>query len=104
MYEPPVEIDLARDASSVYLTLVVPKQADDTVVAAWLRRVSRAFAATEGVDEDTMHSILESQVRGFEDATHLKFVWERSVRSDDAQYPQLLSNHLGLNRPTRVLN
>ena len=52
---------IAGQASSVCLALVVPKQADDAVIAAWLRRVSRAFAATEGVNEDTMHSILESQ-------------------------------------------
>ena len=102
--EPHVEIDLAQDATSVWLTVVIPKQAKDAVVAAWLRRVSRAFAATEGGDEDRMHATLETQVRGFENATHLKFVWERSLPGWNPRYAQLLSDQLALDQPIQTLN
>jgi hypothetical protein len=51
-----------------------------------------------------MHAVLEKQVRGFEDATHIKFVWERSFRGKSRRYPQRLGENLAKQRPPRTLN
>ena len=97
-------IDLEHDTASVFLTVMVPKDTDEIFVAEILRMVSRAFAETEGVSEDWMHAVLEKQVRGFEDVTHIKFVWERSFRGRSPFYPQRLGENLAKQRPSRTLN
>jgi hypothetical protein len=102
--EPVFDIDLEHDTASVFLTVMIPKSIDDIFVAEFLRMVSRAFAVTEGVSEDWMHALLESQVRGHEDATHLKFVWERSFRGQNPRYLQRLGENLAKQRPSRTLN
>jgi hypothetical protein len=73
-------------------------------VAEFLRIVSRAFAETEGVSTEWMHAVLEKEVRGFEDPTHLKFVWERNFQGKSASYPQRLGENLAKERPRRTLN
>ena len=97
-------IDLEHDTASVFLTVMVPKDTDEIFVAEFLRMVSRAFAETEGVSTEWMHAVLEKQVRGFEDATHIKFVWERSFRGKSRCYPQRLGVNLATQRPPRPLN
>ena len=73
-----LNIDLTHDDRSVCLMIVASKS-DDSQVGELFRGVSRAFADTERVTEDWMHVELERQVKAFEDATHFKFVWERSL-------------------------
>jgi homogentisate 1,2-dioxygenase len=102
--EPVFDIDLEHDTASVFLTVMIPKSTDDIFVAQFLRMVSRAFAETEGVSEDWMHAVLEKEVRGFEDATHIKFVWQRSFRGKGPRYPQRLGENLAKQRPSRTLN
>ena len=102
--EPVFNIDLEHDTASVFLTVVIPKSTDEVFVAEFLRMVSRAFAETEGVSEDWMHGVLESQVRGYEDATHIKFVWERSFKRQNPRYPERLGESLAKQRPSRTLN
>jgi hypothetical protein len=102
--EPVFSIDLEHDTASVFLTVVIPKSTDEVFVAEFLRMVSRAFAETEGVTTEWMHAVLEKQVRGFEDATHIKFVWERSFRGRSPFYPQRLGENLAKQRPSRTLN
>jgi hypothetical protein len=102
--EPIFNIDLEHDTASVFLTVVIPKSTDEVFVAEFLRMVSRAFAETEGVSTEWMHAVLEKQVRGFEDATHIKFVWERSFRGRSPFYPQRLGENLAKQRPSRTLN
>jgi hypothetical protein len=102
--EPVFDIDLEHDTASVFLTVMIPKFIDDIFVAEFLRMVSRAFAETEGVSTGWMHAVLEKQVRGFEDATHIKFVWERSFRGKSRCYPQRLGENLAKQRPPRTLN
>jgi hypothetical protein len=102
--EPVFDIDLEHDTASVFLTVMVPKDTDEIFVAEFLRMVSRAFAETEGVSTEWMHAVLEKQVRGFEDATHIKFVWERSFRGKSRRYPQRLGENLAKQRPPRTLN
>jgi hypothetical protein len=87
-------IDLEHDTASVFLTALIPKSTGDVLVAEFLRLVSQAFAETEGVSTESMHAVLEKQVRGFEDATHLKFVWERSFQGKSPSYPQRLGENL----------
>jgi hypothetical protein len=101
--EPVFDIDLEHDTESVFLTVMIPKSTDDIFVAEFLRTVSRAFAETEGVSEDWMHAVLESQVRGYEDATHIKFAWERSFKGHKPRYPQRLGENLAKQRPSRTL-
>jgi hypothetical protein len=101
---PVFDIDLEHDTASVFLTVMIPKFIDDIFVAEFLRMVSRAFAETEGVSTEWMHAVLEKQVRGFEDATHIKFVWERSFRGKSRCYPQRLGENLAKQRSTRTLN
>jgi hypothetical protein len=102
--EPVFDIDLEHDSASVFLTVMVPKHTDEIFVAEFIRMVSRAFAETEGVSTEWMHAVLEKQVRGFEDATHIKFVWERSFRGKSRCYPQRLGENLAKQRPPRTLN
>jgi hypothetical protein len=102
--EPVFDLDLEHDTASVFLTVMIPKSTDDIFVAEFLRMVSRAFAETEGVSTEWMHAALEKQVRGFEDATHIKFVWERSFRGKSPRYPQRLGENLAKQRPSRTLN
>lgn len=102
--EPVFDIDLEYDTASVFLTVMIPKSTDDIFVAEFLRLVSRAFAETERVSSEWMHAALEEQVRGFEDATHIKFVWERSFRGKSRRYPQRLGENLAKQRPSRTLN
>lgn len=104
MQEPVFHIDLEHDSGSVFLTVLIPRSIDDIFVAEFLRMVSRAFAETEGVSTEWMHSVLEKEVRGFEDRTHLKFVWERSFKGKSPSYPQRLGENLAKQRPTRTLN
>jgi len=102
--EPLFDINLEHDTASVFLTVMIPKSIDDKFVAEFLRMVSRAFAETEGVSTEWMHVVLGKQVRGFEDATHIKFVWERSFRGKSPCYPQRLGENLAKQRPPRTLN
>jgi hypothetical protein len=102
--EPVFDIDLEHDTASVFLTVMIPKSTDDIFVAEFLRMVSRAFAETEGVSTESMHAVLENQVRGYEDATHIKFVWERSFEGQNPRYPQRLGENLAKQRPSRTLN
>ena len=102
--EPIFDIDLEHDTASVFLTVMIPKSTDDIFVVEFLRMVSRAFAETEGVSTEWMHAVLEKQVRGFEDATHIKFLWERSFRGQSPLYPQRLGENLAKQRPSRTLN
>jgi hypothetical protein len=101
---PVFDIDLEHDTASVFLTVMIPKSIDEIFVAEFLRMVSRAFAQTEGVSEDWMHAVLEGQVRGYEDGTHIKFVWERSFKGRNSRYPQRLGENLAKQRPSRTLN
>jgi len=102
--EPVFQIDLEHDTASVFLTVLIPRATDDIFVAEFLRMVSRAFAETEGVSTDWMHAVLEREVRGFEDSTHLKFVWERSFKGKGPSYPHKLGENLAKQRPSRTLN
>jgi hypothetical protein len=102
--EPVFDINLEHDTASVFLTVVIPKSTEEVFVAEFVRMVSRAFAETEGVSTEWMHAVLEKQVRGFEDATHIKFVWERSFRGESPFYPQRLGENLAKQRPSRTLN
>jgi hypothetical protein len=102
--EPVFHIDLEHDTASVFLTVMIPKSTDEIFVAEFLRMVSRAFAETEGVSTEWMHAVLEKQVRGFEDATDIKFVWERSFQGKDPCYPQRLGENLTKQRRSRTLN
>ena len=104
MQEPVFDIDLEHDTASVFLTVMIPKFIDDMFAAEFLRMVSRAFAETEGVSTEWMHAVLEKQVRGFQDATHIKFVWERSFRGKSRCYPQRLGENLAKQRSPRTLN
>jgi hypothetical protein len=97
-------IDLEHDTASVFLTVLIPKSTDDIFVAEFLRMVSQAFAETEGVSAEWMHAVLEKGVRGFEDPTHLKFVWERSFKGKSPSYPQRLGANLAKQKPSRTLN
>ena len=99
-----IDIDLQHDAASVFLTVVIPKSTDEVFVAEFLRMVSRAFAETEGVSTEWMHAVLETQVRGFEDANHIKFVWERRFKGKGPYYPQRLGENLAKQWPSRTLN
>jgi hypothetical protein len=102
--EPVFHIDLEHDTASVFLTVMVPRSTDEIFVAEFLQLVSRAFAETEGVSTAWMHAVLEKEVRGFEDSTHLKFVWERSFEGKSPSYPQRLGENLAKQRPSRTLN
>jgi hypothetical protein len=86
--ELPFDIDLEQDTASVFLTVTIPKSAAEILVAEVLGMVSRAFAETEGVSTEWMHEVLEEQVRGFEDAGHLKFVWERGLEGKGPCYSE----------------
>jgi hypothetical protein len=97
-------IDLEHDTGSVFLTVLIPRSIDDIFVAEFLRMVSRAFAETEGVSAEWMHAVLEKEVRGFEDPTHLKFVWERSFQGKNPSYPRRLGENLAKQRPARTLH
>jgi hypothetical protein len=97
-------IDLEHDTASVFLTVLIPKSTEDIFVAELLRLVSQAFAETEGVSTERMHAVLEKEVRGFEDSTLLKFVWERSFKGKCPSYPQRLGENLAKLRPSRTLN
>ena len=66
--------------------------------------VSQAFAETEGVSTEWMHAVLEKEVRGFEDPTHFKFVWERSFKGKSPSYPKRLGENLAKQKPSRTLN
>jgi hypothetical protein len=102
--EPVFHIDLEHDTASVFLTVLIPKSTDDIFVAEFLRMVSQAFAETEGVATEWMHAVLEKEVRGFEDPTHLKFVWERSFSGKNPSYPMRLGENLAKQKPSRTLN
>jgi hypothetical protein len=102
--EPVFHIDLEHDTGSVFLTVLIPRSTDDIFVAEFLRMVSQAFAETEGVSTEWMHAALEKEVRGFEDPTHLKFVWERSFKDKSPSYPERLDENLAKQRPSRTLN
>ena len=104
MQEPEFHIDLEHDAESVFLTVLIPRSAEEIFVAEFLRLVSQAFAETEGVSTEWMHAVLEKEVRGFEDPTHLKFVWERSFKGKSPSYPKELGENLAKQRPSRTLN
>jgi hypothetical protein len=102
--EPVFHIDLEHDTASVFLTVLIPRSTDDIFVAEFLRMVSQAFAETEGVSTEWMHAVLEKEVRGFEDPTHLKFVWERSFKGKSFAYPEMLGENLAKQRSSRTLN
>jgi hypothetical protein len=102
--EPVFHIDLEHNTVSVFLTVLIPRSTNDIFVAEFLRMVSRAFAETEGVSTEWMHAVLEKEVRGFEDPTHLKFVWERSFQGKSRSYPQRLGENLAKQRPSLTLN
>jgi hypothetical protein len=102
--EPVFHIDLEHDTASVFLTVLIPRCTDDIFVAEFLRMVSQAFAETEGVSTEWMHAALEKEVRGFEDPTHLKFVWERSFKGKSPSYPKRLGENLAKQKPSRTLN
>jgi len=102
--EPIFHIDLHHDTSSVFLTVLIPRSTDEIFVAEFLRMVSQAFAETEGVSVEWMHAVLEKEVRGFEDPTHFKFVWERSFKGKSPSYPKELGENLAKQKPSRTLN
>ena len=104
MQEPVFHIDLHHDTASVFLTVLIPRSTEETFVAEFLWLVSQAFAETEGVSTEWMHAVLEKEVRGFEDPTHLKFVWERSFKGKGPSYPKELGENLAKQRPSRALN
>jgi hypothetical protein len=104
MQEPIFHIDLHHDTASVFLTVLIPRSTDEIFVAEFLRMVSQAFAETEGVSTEWMHAVLEKEVRGFEDPSHLKFVWERSFKGKSPYYPQRLGENLAKQKPCRTLH
>lgn len=94
-------MDLEYNTTSVCLTVMIPKLAGDLFLAEFLWTVSRAFAETESISVDWMHEVLESLVQGFEDDSHFKFVWERSLEGKARHYPQRLSVNLTKHLPSR---
>lgn len=102
MKESIFSVDLEYDTTSACLTVMIPKDAGELFLAEFLWRISRAFAETEGVSVDWMHEVLESLVEGFEDDSHFKFVWERSLEGKGRNYPQLLSVNLTKHLPSRA--
>jgi hypothetical protein len=102
--EPDFDIDFEHDGTSVSLTVEISKDTDEELVAEILWLVSRGFAEAERVPEEEMHLVLEQCVQGFENVTHLKFVWERSFEGNDPFYPQRLSAGLARQMPSRTIN
>jgi hypothetical protein len=83
-----LEIDLTVSYQTVCVrvTAIVPKGLNDAFVAEFLRTVSRAFAAVEGVSEEWMHEELEGVVEGFEDDSNFMFVWTRPLTNTGDPY------------------